>query len=137
MVLLFFSHSQIDPKVAFPRRAQPKVRINWWLTLFKEKWLCLMSLAYIILCAHTADTKRQCLYICYYREIPSLAPLFSPCLCCFTKAIKVGHIRLKGNVQHDWGYVFCFLYYLTVFIATSFSVLSCLYIHFIPHYSCF
>ncbi|CAG02993.1 unnamed protein product [Tetraodon nigroviridis] len=27
---------QIDPKVAFPRRAQPKVRINWSLTLLKE-----------------------------------------------------------------------------------------------------
>lgn len=35
-LLLFFSHSQIDPKVAFPRRAQPKVRINWSLTLLKE-----------------------------------------------------------------------------------------------------
>lgn len=35
-ILLFFSHSQIDPKVAFPRRAQPKVRINWSLTLLKE-----------------------------------------------------------------------------------------------------
>lgn len=34
--LLFFSHSQIDPKVAFPRRAQPKVRINWSLTPLKE-----------------------------------------------------------------------------------------------------
>lgn len=34
-LLLFSSHSQIDPKVAFPRRAQPKVRINWSLTLLE------------------------------------------------------------------------------------------------------
>lgn len=27
---------QIDPKVAFPRRAQPKVRINWSLSPLKE-----------------------------------------------------------------------------------------------------
>lgn len=70
-----------------------------------------MSLAYLILCAHTADTNRQRLSVCYCREIPRLAPTFSPCLCCFAKAIKVGHITLKGNFQHDWSY--SFLYYLS------------------------
>lgn len=86
-----------------------------------------MSPAYLILCAHTAGTKKRWLSVCYCREIPSVAPLFSHCLCCFTKAIKVGQIRLKGNVQHDWGYADLYTHHFL-------PVLFCLYLHFIPHY---
>lgn len=58
-LLLFFSHSQIDPKVAFPRRAQPKVRINWSLSLLKENYYVLYCQLTQLCVLTMAGTKRQ------------------------------------------------------------------------------
>lgn len=54
----FSSLFQIDPKVAFPRRAQPKVRMNFSLSRAPRKWSCFMLLSKFH-CAHTVFTKKN------------------------------------------------------------------------------
>ncbi len=75
-----------------------------------------MSLAYLILCAHTADKKRQWLSVCYCREIPSLAPLFSPFSAVSPKQLKLDILNLKEIFSMIEVILFFFFLYTSLFL---------------------